>query len=881
MSRRPRAAALAALGTLVASVLVTTSPVAASAEPAQDGALGDFGSCLVNAGAGDVLVLVDASGSLAETDPENDRVSAAVYLVEQMASTAADAGFTIDAAVAEFSSSLDVVQEWTLLDSAGTGRVTGAVSSLAESNTGLDTDYWTALEGARVVMADRTAALGGAERCQAVVWFSDGTFEIEPGRERRGDGAPPYAAGIDLGTSEGLSAATEAAATDLCRTGGVADQLRASGVRLFAVGLSPDGSASQFDLMQGLATGAAGSGVACGAITTPSPGEFFLAADIDDMIFAFDRFANPGQSPLSSEAGICQGQVCSEHRHTFVLDDSITSVDLLAASGIDGVEIYLQPPGGEPVQIPREAVSQPIAGAETTSEWVADRTVAVEMGRATDGWTGQWGLIFVDPAGTSPDQLSRAQIRVASDLRPTWTPPTEDIVHVGEVLAGTTVGLVRGDGVPVDPATLLGPTSVSVRLVAPDGSETVVLENAGPEQLAQPLDLDLTATGPGRAAVRLDLQVRTADAVLPDGTTVPGTDLAPVRVDVPLDLAPPVDIPVVATSVNFGTAEGPMAADGVITTSGAGCVWLESPSTAVVGSPATVGEVVVGSEHISADTCLEIDGDAGLPLTLTTADAGNGSVNGVVVVMAAPVGEPDRAVATEVTFSGDMRRPLNRPLTVAVFIAALLLGPAIPLALLWVLKAQGARIPRRGLHAERYRVTIDDSGVRRDGGALAFGSREFVELVPRTGNRVVEAAGVRLRPRTGASPFGAPDVTVDAPGLIGVTSSHPVPGKRITLPLAVHNSWIVLIDPARATTSDADVIVLVGADATAEVRSRLLQDLQERGPRAAEALRATVTTAGGESGGATPSENRGRAAKADQAETPPATGGAHGYDDWN
>ncbi|WP_146197138.1 VWA domain-containing protein [Serinibacter arcticus] len=858
-----------ALGTLVAGAFVAMTPATASAEPTEGGALGDFGACLGSAGAGDVLVLVDASGSLAETDPENDRVSAATYLVERMAATAAKAGFTIDAAVAEFSSSLDLIHDWTPLDPAGTERVSTAVASLSESNTGRDTDYWTALEGARAVMADRTSALGGGDRCQAVVWFSDGAFEIEPGRERRGDGAPPYAAGIDLGTADGLQEASDAAAVDLCRPGGVADQLRSSEVKLFAVGLSPDGSAEPFDLMSGLATGVSAGGVACGAVTSPTPGEFFLASNIDDLIFAFDRFAAPGESPLSSEAGICQGQVCAELRHTFVLDDSITSVDILAASGIDGVEVYLQPPGGDPVMLPREATSQPIAGAASTSEWVADRTVAVEMLRSAEGWTGQWGLIFVDPTGTSADQLSRAQIRVASDLRPTWTAPSDAVVHVGEVLAGTTVGLATADGTPVDPAGLLGPTSVTARLVAPDGSETVVLENASPDQLGQPLDLDLTAVSPGRATVRLDLQVRTADATLPDGSVAPGTDLTPVRVDVPLYLAPPVDIPVVATTLSFGTAEGPMDATRTVPITGAGCVWLDPASTAVVGSPSTVGEVAVGSEHVSPETCLEADGEAGLPLSLTTAEAGNGSVNGAVVVMAAPVGEPDRAVATEVTFSGDMRRPLNRPLTLAVFLAALALGPAIPLALLWVLKARGARIPRRGLHAQRYRVTVDESGVRRDGAALAFGSRELVELVPRSGARVVEAAGVRLRPRTGWSPFGAPDVTVEAPGLIGVTSSHPSPGKRIVLPLAVHNTWILLIDPARATTTDADVIVLVGADASEDVRARLLQDLQERAPRAAEALRSRAAGAADGSPGAPPSGTRGRETATERTEAPP------------
>lgn len=875
-------------------MLLVATPVTASAELPADDALENFGACLGGAGAGDVLVLVDASGSLEETDPDDARVSAATYLVEQMADTAAEAGFTIDAAVAEFSSVVDVVRDWTALDAAGTPQVTDAVASLAESSSGLDTDYWSALEGARIVMADREAAVGQGERCQAIVWFSDGAFEIEPGRERRGAGSPPYADGIDLGTAGGLAQASEAARTDLCRAGGLADQLRASGVGLFAVGLAPAGSTTDFDLMSSVATGAGASGAACGEILTPSPGAFFLAADIDDLIFAFDRFAAPGDRPLVNQTGICQVEVCAEHRHTFVLDDSIQSVDLLAASPVDGIDVYLQPPTGDAVLLPRESVEQAVGGATTTSEWVADRTVAVEMLRTDTGWSGQWAVILVDPAGTSADQLSRTQIRVASDLRPTWSGPADTVVHVGEVLAGTTATLVRSDGSAVDLAALLGPTSLTVRLVAPDGGETVVLENASPDVLGEPFDLDLTSVQPGRGAIRLDLQVRTADAVLADGSTVPGTDLAPVRVDVPLDLAPPVDVPAVAPMIAFGTAEGPMDATGSIEVTGSGCVWLDDAATAVVGSPATAGNVALTSEHTSPDSCLTVDGGGALPIQLTTQEAGNGSINGTVQVLAAPAGEPDRAVTTEVTFSGDMRRPLNRPLTIAVFVAALLLGPLIPLALLWVLKARGAQIPRRGLHAERYRVTVDDAGVRRDGARLAVGPRELVELVPRSGRRTVETVGLRLRPRTGLSPFGPADVTVEAPGLHGVTSGHPAPGKRIVLPLAVHNTWIVLVDPARAATPDAEVVLLVGADATSEVRDRLLQDLQDRAPGAAETLRATLRSAPAPAAapgapgatGATwlappPPRTTPGGTPPTRTDTPPSPGGTHNFDDWD
>ncbi|OOK64093.1 hypothetical protein BZL30_9185 [Mycobacterium kansasii] len=67
-----------------------------------------------------------------------------------------------------------------------------ALSTLASKNTGIDTDYWLALDGARQALASRGSGVGGADRCQAIAWFSDSKidFTARPLTKRTPKGFP-------------------------------------------------------------------------------------------------------------------------------------------------------------------------------------------------------------------------------------------------------------------------------------------------------------------------------------------------------------------------------------------------------------------------------------------------------------------------------------------------------------------------------------------------------------------------------------------------------------------------------------------------------------------------------------------------------------------
>ena len=159
------------------------------------------------------------------------------------------------------------------------------------------------------------------------------------------------------------------------------------------------------------------------------------------------------------------------------------------------------------------------------------------------------------------------------------------------------------------------------------------------------------------------------------------------------------------------------------------------------------------------------------------------------------------------------------------------IGPALPLGLLYLLKWRGARIPARALAASLVPVHLGHGAVTRDGRPFAVLDRDLVGLLPlgTRGARRVGSAGVQLRTRTGWSPFGPAHVVVDAPGRRGASLTHPVPDRhgRARLPLAVHNSWVVFVDPA-SPSDEATVLLLMAADAPATIREGLAEEVRQR-----------------------------------------------------
>lgn len=854
LTQFPATASVAAVTTTTtAGASATSVPAPRTALPTEPtAATEDFGACVAGGGTADVILLVDESSSLLSSDPGLARVTAATYFVNELArfSTAGDRAINVQLSV--FGDSYSTVLGWTALTDESVNSVRAGIAGLADRVDGFDTDYWTALDGARIDLAAQAAARSGETNCQAIVWFTDGKLDFFPrttDSDRTDYGTEKiFAPGITLNSTDAAASVKKMASDDLCRDGGLADQLRSSGIRLFGVLLS--GSTSKpgdFDFIESVIAGTSGSGaIRCGALTEPAPGEFHLATDIDSMLFAFDAFGSPGAAPITQEAGVCQTAFCSEQAHTFVLDISTPDVRVLATADVAGLDAAFQLPTGDMVALPRTEIGAPsaltVAGASVSYVWESEKTVSVSITKdaATDAaWSGLWLLAFTDPAGTSPNAASRSNIHISGSLMPAWIGHDSAELFAGDTVDDVVLGLVDRAGTRVDPASLLGTVTYSAVFQDNDGTATTLVDSSEAAQIGEPLTLNLQKAAIGPALLTLRLGITTAGTTLPDGTTVPGTTLEPSIVAVPLTVRAPLDYPTIASLIDFGDVTGAADVTATLPIAGDGCVWL--PTTAkptIVASPADLGATTVVSTASTRETCASIAD--GLVLALATGEGGNGTLNGSITVQIAPTDAAGDPIEVVVDFTASLHKPLNATNFWIALATALLLGPGIPLLILYLAKWLVSKIPARSLAGALVPITVVQGEVLRAGERFALTPADQALTVPieARGSRRLRVESVELRTRLGLAPAGAGHVLVVAPGRVSAGSAEPSTDHRHTsavLPLGVHNHWVVLHTPGTPANT-AEVLLLIAGDASVDEKNELQGDLNQRLPGVLEAL---------------------------------------------
>lgn len=834
---------------VVAAVLVLTgamalglrAPSASAAEPAAD----DYVACLNGSKRGDVLVLIDTSASLQSSDPEAARIAAGEYLLRRLARSADDGRLQLNVALAGFANRYEAGSTWQPLDEGSIDGVLGDIRAFENRNDGQGTDYWLGLDGARRALAERKQA--EPDSCQAVVFFSDGALDIDRAPDEDANPiARPYDPDNPLQSPADRDRAKQSATESMCRSGGLADQTRVVPITIFGVGLTAGGTqAPDFDLMRRIVEGGCGS--------EPAAGQFALADDIDQLLRAFDRIAGEG---TEQEAAYCQGdqaQLCEEGAHDFVLDASITSVSVLGSGDVAEPRIVLVTPLDRQVELRQSPLGAPqdltIDGATLSYTWMSPRTFSATLDSTDriDGWTGRWRLIFLDPLRTDPQARSRTSIHVSGNIFPAWPGARTTQIRAGEV-TDVAFGLEDAAQEPVDPAQLLGTAAMDATLIDADGNETPIARGLGRDQLTRPQRLDTTALRPGPASMRLALQVTTAGWRDPrTGENVPGTPLKPQLADIPFTVLPPAGFGRVDQSVDFGTADGPVDLSGTLAAYGPGCVWVDSDTAPRIRTgPTEVTDVAIGSPATSAETCVRVENGAtdAVPLTLTSPQTGSGALTGSFVVKMASLDAPDRVQDLAVDYTAEVQRPLNTTNFLLALIAALLLGPGIPLALLYLAKWATAKIPDRPLLTQMVPVSFEGSTVTRDGGGFALRDGDLTTMarIPPGGARSLDVGGIVLATRTGKSPLGSGEVRVESGPRLGASSAHPEPvGDRhqARLPLAVHNTWVLLHDPGGPPDAGT-ALLLVAGDAGPQQRQALVDDFARRAPHVFAGLRAVA-----------------------------------------
>lgn len=807
-----------------------------------------FGACLASQKAGDLLLLFDESSSLQQTDPQAARVQAARYLVQTLGKYADRVSAHLDVAVAGFSDTYVPEHDWTQLTGSTAGSVGASLDPIAKKNTGIDTDYWLALDGARQALTNHGGAAGKGQRCQAIAWFSDGMIDFTARPVTK-----PYADGVPLDSPNGIPDTTQKAVQSICRPSGLADQLRSSNIIMLGIGLGAKQTPGDFNVMSAISTGKGLQGMACGAITDPVPGDFFPVANIDDMLFAFDAL-NPDPG-VTDQGGVCQIKVCPEARHNFVLDRSIKEVNILGSGGVPGVEPYLVAPTGQTLPLPKKDGAQNVNvdGVSVNYQWQSEsaQTISLQNGNAPH-WAGQWAIVYVDTTGQHPDAVSKVSIHITTDIFPALTGGEKVAWHSGQTLKGLVFGLVDGQGKPMAPADLAGSATMSASL-GPDGAAPIpLLTAAGKDDIAKPVDADLTKVAPGHATLRMSLVITTADTTDLNGGPIAGTQLSPQEVDVPVQILPKVGLPTPGERIDFGTVEGAKGATATLNITGPGCAWISDTDAATVsGAPDGIGTPHVGSPMNSGQHCLKVQAGetAQLSVTLHTDHNGHGGLDGTVPVHVSTLDNPDDAQTVPVAFTASMINPLNTTNFILVLIAALLLGPGIPLALLYASKWWVSKIPDNPLLAERIPVEVDHDAVLRGGEPFAMADTDLVQPVtglPPGGTRELSVAGVNLSVVMGRSPFGSGHVVVNAEGVVSVGSKLPgsdKTGLRAVLPLAVHNTWVLLHNPYGPENA-AEVLLLVAGTTDTLARERLYEDVAQRLPDLLTGLRLRAVQAG-------------------------------------
>jgi len=865
-----------AITVLTGLMMLTGATAPANAIESKTGGADRFGACLASQKTGDLLLLFDESSSLQQTDPDAARVQAARYLLQTLGRYADRVSANLEVSVAGFSDTYKPEVGWTKLTEASAEATGAKLSDIASKDTGIDTDYWQALDGMRQAMAARGPGPTGGPRCQAVAWFSDGKIDFTQREESK-----PYAEGTTLNSPEGVEATRQRAIDSICRSGGLADQVRSGSIITLGIGLGGNQTPADFDVMSAISTGKGLNGMPCGQIVDPVPGDFYPVSNIDDMLFAFDAL-NPDPG-INDQGPVCQLQVCPEARHNFVLDRSIKSVNILGSGGVPGVVPYLVAPSGETLELPKKDGKNDldVAGIPVTYEWQSESAQSISLrNTGGPGWPGQWAIVYVDTTGQHPDAVSKVSIHITTDIFPALTGANDVAWRSGQELDGLIFGLVDGQSKPVTPADLAGTAVMSASLI-PDGAAPIpLLTSVSKDAIAAPVNADLTKVNPGHAVLRMSLVVTTAPALDPQGGQIaPGTELSPQDVDVPIQVLPKLGLPTPGDRVDFGTGEAAAGVSGTLAITGPGCAWVADADAATISAaPDGVGAAKVTSSANSPQTCVKVEaGQTGqLPLVLRTDADGHGGLNGTVPVHVAALQDTGDSQVVQVPFVASLTKPLNTTNFVLVLVAALLLGPGIPLALLYGAKWWVSKIPDTPLLAERIPVEFDGDTLRRNGEPFAMAETDLINPVPGLagGARTLAVLGTTLTTHVGRSPFGTGRVTVDADGLVGTSSELPgsdASGLTAVLPLAVHNKWVVLHDP-RGSASAAEILLLVAGSTDVAARERIFEEVAHRAGPLLQGLRLRAVQAGA----ASPYDDPGQQSSPFGGES--VTGVAAGYD---
>ena len=794
---------------VMAGVISAPVAVAAPTEVSEVGArnLERLNSCIATKKNADLLLVMDESASLkghdggAASDPNNIRVAAASDLITQLGKTAEDSGAAINVKLAGFGESYrsdpQTYGEWVNI-ATDADKLTNPIQGFEKRNNDLYTNYGLALDGAYAEFAGRDTA----DSCRVILFFTDGLLTV-PG---------DHQADLD-------------ARSRICAAQGQVTKLRETDIQLFTVGLIPDGEESPEQLLRSMAEGSD-----CASGSTAN-GAFFNAESNPAALFAAFRSLLP-------DAGSVEHAGDSKSQMKFVLDDSITEVQISALPNTIEAELDLQPilitPDGKVIELAEGTSNFGDTRLDVNIAESVSGMVDIRMSKEDAGnWAGEWAFGYRTPENSTATYHAKMQILPGLNT------------NVTELAEKDVVGLANDEHLTV---TLVDRNGNTPKL-AGEAKLTAVFN---PADGSGPIELAAAQSLAGGAAAKVPLsavqQAATGDITLTTQITTKGTDNAPGTALSPLVARYPIAIspsnmPKVAGEVAIELEKPSTVIN--IPVEGPGKLWIEpNKLKPEMTLPEAAKMVTLETAHGSAGTAVELaDGEKGeLPVTVSVQQLADGPIAfDLPVTLHAADGSDTEEVPVSIT--GTMRAPVNAPIFAGVFIAALLLGIVIPLAILYVIKYLTGVLVKTKLHAITLPIVVKDGQViREDNGQPVALDYQTVVLntagvIPN--GRSVVLNGQEFNVHYGINPFSTPvAVAAETPSISGA-------GKRLkgagVLPLALKNSWVLYSNPHDGTRGR--ILVIAESNVEEATLAKIAADISAETPEYLERLQAAQPAA--------------------------------------
>lgn len=688
------------LATLLVVAVADVFPDAAfgQAAPVQPPAATTLARCINSANRVLVLLLVDESGSLDQTDPQGARVAGVKAALSGLARLASEQPggrtVTVDVRIATFAQGYRALWDseernrapvWRTLTADSLHGLQDEAEGLRDRHGGLDTDYGTALSNAKRDLAERAADVGGGNPCKALLFFTDGRYEIGDrvkGQRANLSNSVEYAPGVKLDRAGGGARAVDAGRHFLCDKGGLADQLRSDGVTTFTIALDRQLDSAADSFLDALTDGSAPDGSTCGSTGGVATGDYLPIGDANDLVFLFGSLFD---APVgirfcpTPNAGPCK----------FLLPRGASGFLLTTAAPVDGGGIELTAPGGSSVMLQAgQSRNVDVGSARLNVRWLSSRSAEIDasVGSGNNDWVGTWQLVFVAPGGSALSEPAAYTVRITADLRPSLLSSRE--ITVGR-RADLDFGLVGPDGVEIGDSPLIRSAGIDAMVVAPLDriQSSLVVSPVSPGRFRASYDVPK-----GLQSGEVDL-VLTARIGVAEGVSVSTRqNIEKLRVLLPEEF-PRIEPASLSLPAVTGTGETHGLVRLLAGVRSSGCVWV-APGVVVLADKsrtAAVPELQPGALDRGRCVHLAAGETKALALSVRAVKEASGRANGLLTFSV--TSDKSAEVHTIlVPMSFEMRPAPNTVFAWAAFILLFLAGLALPIILLLLLNRSSGKL---------------------------------------------------------------------------------------------------------------------------------------------------------------------------------------------